>query len=80
MTPSAETNNWQIFHSYQDIVKKGDARPFLCPDCEIELIMKIGKDGVDAGPVLWCPSCDTITTPGLDLIQRVTAIVKEHYL
>jgi hypothetical protein len=78
--PSAETSNWQIFHSYQNIVIKGDARPFLCQECEIELIMRIGPDGVDAGPVLWCPSCDSVLVPGLDLIQQVTAVVKEHYL
>ena len=73
-------SNWQIFHTYQDIVKKGDAKPLLCQDCKLELIMQIGPNGVDEGPVLWCPGCDSVTTPGLSLIQRINAIVKEHYL
>lgn len=73
--PSSLTN-WEVFHRYRALVEDDKAKPILCPDCETTLITRIG---LDDEPVLWCYDCLATIRPGLDLLQRVRAVVTEHY-
>lgn len=69
--------NWELFHRYRHLVEDGKALPLLCPDDETPLVTRIGHDDE---PVLWCYDCLATIKPGLDLVQRVRAVVTEHYV
>jgi hypothetical protein len=73
---TASLSNWELFHRYRRLVDRGLAKPLVCPNCHSLLITRIG---IDDEPILWCYSELTILRPGLDLIQRVRAVVTEHY-
>lgn len=70
-------DNWQLLHSYRTLERAGKVQPIECPYCELTFAFARGKDGQ---PILWCTSCDSKITPGLDLIQQIRAVVNEHYL
>lgn len=72
-------NNWTVWHRFNQIVKDNKVGPILCPDCSTPMVTRV-KGTVDDEPHLWCYGCDTFLKPGLDLRDRVKAIVSEHYL
>lgn len=68
--------NWEVFHLYRRLVEDGKAKPLICPDDDSILVTRIGHDDE---PMLWCYECLATIRPGLDLVQRVRAVVTEHY-
>lgn len=70
-----ELTNWQLFHNYRRLVEDGKAKPILCPECETQLITRIGPDDE---PRLWCYGCLTSLKPGSDVLAQVRAVVTEH--
>lgn len=69
-------NEWQIFHAYRRLAEAGKVKPLVCPDDGTVLITRIGPQ--DDKLVLWCITEDRFITPGIDLRDRVLAVVKEH--
>jgi hypothetical protein len=72
----AEDNLFPIFHSYWNLVRQGKAKPILCPTCNYEVVVSHFNSELR----LACYPCNTSTTPGLNLIENVKAVVKEHIL
>ena len=70
----ADFTDFQLFHAYNDLVKKGVTQPIRCPFCTYTVV--IGHKDGDLR--LECYTCNTSITPGLDLISNVRAVVKEH--
>lgn len=68
---------WETFHNYNKLVRRGDAKPLVCPVCEQQYVTTLGKNDTVA---LRCYRCNTLTSPGLDLYALVRNVVKEHYL
>ena len=71
-----DTTDFQAFHSYYKLVDEGKAKPILCPFCEREFIITHFNGDLR----LTCFACDTLITPGIDMISNVRAVVKEHNL
>lgn len=69
--------NWELFHAYRHLVEENQAKPILCPNCEYELITRIGHDDE---PILWCYGCASSIRPGLEMLQQVRAVVTEYYV
>lgn len=68
--------DFQTFHKYNRLVRRGDAQPLLCPTCGNEVVTRLGLlDTVR----LWCYTCGASIVPGLDTCDRVRAIVEEFY-
>lgn len=70
-------DNWELFHRYRALVEQEAARALRCPDDETVLVTRLGSDDE---PVLWCMTCLSTLTPGLDLLQQIRAVVSEHHL
>lgn len=70
-------DNWQLLHRYKGLVKVGQARDFLCPECHNSL--QSLRDN-DSNPVLWCPYDDSVFVPGAEFWGDVKAVVTEYYL
>lgn len=68
-------NEWQIFHAYRRLSDAGKVKPLVCPDDDTILITQLGPDDK---LVLWCMLEDRYITPGIDLRDRVLAVVREH--
>lgn len=69
--------NFQTFHKYNRLVRRGDAQPLLCANCGNEVVTRLGElDTVR----LWCYTCGASTVPGLDTCDMVRAVVEEFYL
>jgi hypothetical protein len=73
---ASELTNWQLFHLYRRLVEQNKAVSLICPNCNYELITRIG---VDDEPILWCYGCLSSIRPGSDVINQVRAVVTEHY-
>lgn len=70
-------NKWDYFHSYRHLSEEGKVKPLTCPDDNSKLVTRTSpEDEV----LLWCPSCDTVKKPGLDVFHQVRAVVLEHSL
>lgn len=69
---------WQLFHTYQRLADEGKAAPLVCPDDGTEMVTMV-KNGDYDTLYLWCPYHDLWIKPGLDVIDQVKAVVKEHY-
>lgn len=68
--------DFQTFHQYNKLVRRGYVKPLACPICETEYVLRVS---VDDDPVLQCFSCNTLTQPGIRLWDQVRAVVKEHF-
>ena len=69
--------DFQTYHKYRRLVRRGLAPALCCATCEFELVLGIGpKDE----PVLKCYTCNSTITPGKDTNDKVRAIVTEHFL
>ncbi len=69
--------DFQTFHRYRQLVRRGMAEPLRCRVCENEVVTRLGElDSV----VLWCYTCDSITLPGINTCEKVRAIVAEFFL
>lgn len=67
---------FDTFHKYNRLVRRGLTRPLTC-DCGEEVVTVLGFEDT---LMLQCFGCDTLTSPGTNTIDNVTAIVKEHFL
>ena len=70
-------NTWSFFHSYRRLALDGKVLFLSCPTDNNDLITRLGTDD---DVVLWCSECDTLIKPGLDVLDQVRAVVKEHNL
>lgn len=66
-----------MFHRYNKLVRRQMVKPLECPVCSFGLITGLGENDE---LVLQCFQCDTTRTPGLATIDRVNAVVKEHFV
>ncbi|AXH68731.1 hypothetical protein SEA_COMRADE_13 [Streptomyces phage Comrade] len=66
---------WSIFHNYRHLADEGKVKHLQCPDCGHNLTTRLGQDDE---PTLWCAICDSTIRPGLDLYDRIRAVVSEH--
>lgn len=71
-----EDEKWQLFHEYRRLAEEGKAVPLVCT-CGTTFVTRVGKHD---NLVLWCASCDTKTTPGVILLERVKGTVSEWIL
>jgi hypothetical protein len=58
----------QIIHTYQILVEDGIAEPILCLEGDVMLPFEFDEE-----PAFWCPVCDQITRPGLELETKITS-------
>lgn len=68
-------NSWPLFHAYRHLADEGKVKHLRCPDDDYILVTRLGKDDE---PALWCPLEDRLITPGLELMDRMRAVVNEH--
>lgn len=66
-----------MFHRYNKLVRRQMVKPLECEVCGLELITGLGDDDE---LVLKCFMCDTNIVPGVGTLDRVNAVVKEHFL
>lgn len=71
-----EENLFPVFHKYNKLVRRNLVKPLLC-QCGEPAITALGDDDE---LVLNCFSCGAITTPGIDTIDNVKAVVSEHFI
>lgn len=69
--------DFQTFHKYRRLVRRGLAPALCCQHCENELVLGIGEDDE---PVLKCYGCNVVLIPGKNLYDKVRAIVSEHFV
>lgn len=66
---------WSDVHEYRRLADYGLVKHLTCPnDDDGQLMSRIGDND---DPVFWCPVCDTVITPGLDMISQIRAVVSE---
>lgn len=70
-------DNWQLIHRYRYLVEAGEARPFLCPECNDELVTVPDTAG---DVVLWCGGDDSAFIPGTMFWSDVHAVVSEFFV
>lgn len=68
--------DFQTFHKYNRLVRRGVAKPLACQHCDTELTLMMGEDDK---PALRCFGCGVIVYPGLNMYRDVRAVVKEHF-
>ncbi len=68
---------WMLLHRYRGLVELGEARPFICPQCD-ELLTTVPD--MDGDPVLWCGTDDSAFIPGTMFWADVNAVVSEYYI
>ncbi|QIN94005.1 hypothetical protein PP459_gp009 [Streptomyces phage Wakanda] len=66
---------WELVHAYRHLAEEGKVKFLACPDCGEKLVSRIGDND---DPVFWCPRCDTMIKPGLDMRDQIRAVVREH--
>lgn len=69
--------DYQTFHKYNRLVRRGLTKPLTCQHCETELSVMMGT--VDR-PMLKCFGCGVEVYPGLKMYETIRAVVKEHFL
>jgi hypothetical protein len=69
-------NEFQLFHTYNRLVREGKALPLLCP-CGNLLVTRLGKGD---RLYLWCSTENTWTRPGGNFLARVQGVVEEWIL
>lgn len=68
--------DFQTFHKYNRLVRRGMVKPLTCPVCDEKYILRVSEDD---DPVLQCLACNSLTQPGLNMWDKVRAVVKEHF-
>lgn len=63
--------DFQVFHDYQRLVRRRQAQPIRCPDCEHHL----GLIDLNNEPAFQCYWCGTTVRPGLDVYDQIRAAV-----
>jgi hypothetical protein len=66
-----------MFHRYNKLVRRQMVKPLECGACGSILSTGLGEDDE---LVLNCFACDSTRVPGLATIDRVNAVVKEHFI
>lgn len=69
--------NFEIFHSYMKLARRGYCTPLTCRHCSNEQTVMRGDDDE---PRLHCFYCGVTVTPGLNMYDQMVAIVKEHII
>lgn len=77
-----EENLFPLFHAYNKLVRRGLVKALACDMCEQPLVTTLEKGTMIDGDtlILECYACGIKTTPGLDTIADVRAVVTEHFL
>lgn len=68
---------FDYFHKYNTLVRRGYAQPLLCYACNEPYVLTIDKDD---SPALECYYCGGFILPGLRMYQDIVAVVKEHFI
>lgn len=66
---------WQRIHSYNRLVRQGRTAPLLCPDDNTVYGYYLAEND---DPALWCPSCNSRVTMGINLWDQINAVLREH--
>lgn len=64
------------FHLYNRLVARGFVKPLTCDHCDNPYTLRATETNE---PVLQCNWCNSLVQPGLNLYNRVVAVVKEHF-
>lgn len=75
MEPNSE--EFRLFHRYNKLVRRQMVKPLTCAVCDTPLITALGPEDE---LVLECIGCDTAIAPGVGTIDKVRAVVKEHFI
>lgn len=68
--------DFQVFHKYNRLVRRGACKPLTCRHCGNELTLRVGTDDE---PELMCFFCNVLTKPGLKMYSDIRSVVKEHF-
>lgn len=68
--------DFQTFHDYARLARRGLVEPLACPQCGFEYVTRFG---LNDEPVLQCFGCNTLVKPGLALYNRLQEENKKHY-
>jgi hypothetical protein len=66
--------DFQIYHEYNKLARRGLVKPLACQGCDEELVL-MQQDGE---PVFKCYICDDVITPGIGTYDQVRFVV-EHF-
>lgn len=70
-----EEQIFKIFHRYNKLVRRQLVKP-LTHDCGQNYMTRIGDSDM---LYLWCPACNVEVAPGMETINTVRSVVKEHF-
>lgn len=68
--------DFQTFHRYNRLVRRGVTKPLTCQHCDTEYVLTIGDEDK---PALKCYGCGVVKYPGLAMYSDTLAVVKEHF-
>jgi hypothetical protein len=71
-----QMNDFQVYHNYRVIVRRGWAEPYLHNNCGYELIPRLSKEG---SLLFKCMTCDVTIIPGLEQKKIFRDKVKEIF-
>lgn len=71
-----QDETFRIFHRYNKLVRRQLVQPLQC-SCGQSLITGFDKND---DLILKCLSCGSNKSPGLGTVEKVRAVVKEHFL
>jgi hypothetical protein len=69
---------FDAFHKYNKLARRQLVKPLTCELCDEGRVVTMSDYDSD-DLILWCPLCNTKTKPGQDMIDRVRAVVSEHF-
>lgn len=71
-----DMNDFQVYHNYRVLVKRGWAEPYVHNNCGETPVPKISKEDK---LIFKCFGCGVTIIPGLAQIAKFRQALKEHY-
>jgi ribosomal protein L37AE/L43A len=68
--------DFDYFHKYRRLARRGLVKPLTCPKCGTEYITRLGPQDL---LLLNCTTCDVDVKPGAHTMNNVRAVVGEHF-
>lgn len=68
--------DFQTFHRYNRLVRRGLVKPLKCPHCDYDYVLRLTDDDE---PGLECFMCLSIVKPGKRVYDDIRAVVKEFF-
>ena len=69
--------DFQVFHDYNKLVRRGLAEPLRCSACGAEPVLGIDARSKEIQPLFKCYHCGALTSPGLNVYDACRDKVKE---